>query len=264
HVIIGSRTRSCMKWNAFIACRWATASVVVCFWGIPDLFKASEQQTPASKQSPEAVVPILTTAEQVHRLTREEASAGHGALIRGVITCPLPQFEAVVIQDSTRGVYVSHLDSSLGEPPAIGELVEIEGVTDPGEFAPHIQARRLKRLGVGVLPQPVRSTWDQLINGSLDTQYVEFEGIITTVRADQVTVLTHCGRLRATLAGTDLGTLTKYENSLVRVQGCLFATWDAATHQVKVGEIRVFSASVTVEEPAPEDVFAIGLKRAAE
>ncbi len=98
----------------------------------------------------------------------------------------------------------------------------------------------------------------------MDTQYVEIEGIITSARADQVTLLTHGGRITATLAGTNLGSLTKYENSLVRVRGCLFATWDAATHRVKVGEIRVFSASVTVEEPAPEDVFAIGLKRAAE
>src|SRR2546426_410397 len=101
-----------MKWNAFIACRCATASVVIWFWVSPDLYKASGQPAPVSKQSQEAAVPVLTTAEQVHRLTREEASAGHGALIRGVITCPLPQFEAVVIQDSTRGVYVSHLDSS--------------------------------------------------------------------------------------------------------------------------------------------------------
>src|SRR5262249_2155917 len=43
-----------------------------------------------------------------------------------------------------------------------------------------------------------------------------------------------------------------------------FATWDANTHQVRVGEIRVFSASITVVEPAPADVFAIGLKRASE
>jgi len=253
-----------MKWNAFITCRWATATVVVWFWGMPDLYKASGQATTASKQSEEAGIPVLTTAEQVHRLTREEASGGHKALIRGVITCTLPQFEAVVIQDSTRGVYVSHLDSSQGEPPGMAELVEIEGVTDPGEFAPHIRAGRMRRLAVGVLPQPVHSSWDQLINGSLDTQYVEIEGIITTARADQVTLLTHGGRITATLAGTNLDTLTKYENALVRVRGCLFATWDAATHRVKVGEIRVFSASITVEEPAPEDVFAIGLKRAAE
>src|SRR5437660_12669177 len=116
----------------------------------------------------------------------------------------------------------------------------------------------MKGLGAGVLPQPVRSTWDQLINGSLDTQYVEIEGIVTSVRADQVTLMTHGGRIIATLAGTNLGTLTQYENSLVSVRGCLFASWDGTTHQVRVGEIRVFSALVTVKEPAPPDGFAIG------
>ena len=254
-----------MKRNAVIACRWARASVVILFWGVPDLCNAGVPPALISKQ-PEALsaFQVLTTAEQVHRLTREEAAAGYGAVIRGVITCALPQYEAAVIQDSIRGVYVSHLGSGLGEPPGIGELVEIEGVTDPGEFAPLIRARRMRHLGAGVLPQPVRSTWDQLINGSLDTQYVEIEGIVTSVRADQVTLLTHGGRIKTTLAGTNLGTLTQYENSLVLVRGCLFATWDVNTHQVRVGEIRVFSALIIVEEPAPADVFAVGLKRAPE
>lgn len=245
-----------MKPSAFIACRWAIASVLVWCWGLPT--------AGALEQPQDAALPVLSTAEQVHRLTREEAAAGHRAVIRGVVTCPLPQYEAVVIQDSTRGVYVSHLDSSLGEKPGLGELVEIEGVTDPGQFAPLVRARRLRRLGAGVLPQAVQSTWDQLINGSLDTQYVEIEGIVSSVRSNQVTLLTHGGRIRTALTGTNLGTLTQYENSLVRVRGCLFATWDAATHQVRVGEIRVLAASVTVEEPAPEDLFAIGLKRASE
>src|SRR6266700_2502383 len=100
-----------MKWKPLITCRWVTASVIVSFWGISDLFvSASQAQT--SKPPPE----VLNTAEQVHRLSREEAAAEHPAVIRGVVTCSLPQYEAVVIQDSTRGVYVSHLGSNLGEP----------------------------------------------------------------------------------------------------------------------------------------------------
>ncbi len=253
-----------MKRNALVTCCWATAFLLCCYWAIPEFCQAGVLLAAATNGPSDTTLPVLTTAEQVHRLTREEAAKPYEAVIRGVITCPLPQFEAVVIQDSTRGVYVSNVGASLGEPPSLGELVEIEGVTDPGQFAPHLQARRIKRLGVGVLPQPVRSTWDQLINGSLDTQYVEIEGIVTMSRADQVTLLTHGGRLKATLVGPNLGALTQYESSLVLVRGCLFASWDATTHQVRVGEIRVFSASITVEEPAPVDAFATGLKRLPE
>ena len=254
-----------MKMEALIPRGWATALLLCFIWAIPEFCKAGVPAAASPTQvSPESASPLLTTAEQVHRLTREEAAKAQKAVIRGVITCSLPQYAAVVIQDSTRGVYVAGIGANLGEPPGLGEIVEIEGVTDPGEFAPHLRARRLKRLGMGELPQPVRATWDQLINGSLDTQYVEIEGVVTSVHASQVTLLTHGGRIQATLGGPTLGDLKQYENSIVRVQGCLFATWDASTHRVRVGEIRVFAASIMVEEPGPADVFAVGLKRASE
>jgi hypothetical protein len=111
----------------------------------------------------------------------------------------LPGSEAAVIQDSTRGIYIDRLSPSLGEPPQIGELLDVDGVTDPGEFAPLLRAVRITRLGTGELPPPVQPTWDQLINGSLDTQFVEIQGIVTSVRADGVTLLTHGGKIKAEL-----------------------------------------------------------------
>src|SRR5262245_37845375 len=73
----------------------------------------------------------LRTAQQVHLLTRQEATRRHRAVIRGVVTCSLPGSAAVVIQDATRGLYVDQIISGKAEPPRIGELIEIEGVTDP-------------------------------------------------------------------------------------------------------------------------------------
>ena len=171
---------------------------------------------------------VLTSAEQVHRLTRAEAASGHRVLIRGVVTCALPAYDAAVVQDATSGIYIDWWNSSLGAPAQMGELVEIEGITDPGQFAPRIHAHRLTRLGNGELPQPVRPYWDQLINGSLDTQYVEIEGIVTTARAAQVTLLTHGGKINAMVFdandGTNNVTLKPSEDALVRIRGCLFAS----------------------------------------
>jgi hypothetical protein len=47
---------------------------------------------------------VLTTAEKIHRLAREEAALGHRAVIRGVVTCTLPDSAAMVVQDATRGI----------------------------------------------------------------------------------------------------------------------------------------------------------------
>ena len=218
--------------------------------------------------APERAGISMTNSEQVHRLTREEAGRAISATIRGVVTCVLPDSEAIVIQDSTRGIYVDQLSIARSVPTYVGELLEIHGVTDPGGFAPQLHARKVFPLGTGSLPQPIHPTWDQLINGSLDTQFVEMQGVVTAVHAEGLTLLTHGGKLQMILPGAGASTnalrLARYENSLVRLSGCLFASWDPSTHQVRVGEVCVYSPAIVVEEPAPPDVFAMPLKHIPE
>ena len=221
---------------------------------------------------PETAPPstVLTNAEQVHRLTREEAAKGLPVLVRGVITCALsdPEFNAAVVQDGTAGIYIDRWDPSLGPRPELGGLVEIEGITDPGEFAPRVHAVRITWLGTGELPTPVQPYWDQLINGSLDTEFVEIEGVVTTVHPDGVTLLTHGGKINVLVLSSNGSTnsmaLKPYEDALIRLKGCLFASWDPATHEVNVNEIRMFTPTITVVEPAPADAFAVTPKRVAD
>src|SRR2546423_959278 len=218
------------------------------------MFALATGLTPAAERG-ETPLPALTTAEQVHLLSRQDAARGHRAVIRGVVTCSLPFSGAVVVQDATRGIYIDQINPDLAELPSVADLIEVEGVTDPGEFAPRLHAIRITRLKKGELPPPVQPTWDQLINGSLDTQFVEVQGIVTSVHADGVTLLTHGGRINILFFGMNSATnsvaLKRYEDALIRLRGCLFASWDPATHQVRVGEVRMFNPSLTVDEPAP-------------
>jgi signal transduction histidine kinase len=211
---------------------------------------------------------VLTNAEQVHSLTRKQAASGQQVLIRGVITCALPEFQAAVVQDFTGGIYIDHWNLPIAEPLAVGELVEVEGTTDPGEFAPRVHAARITRLGTAELPPPVRPYWDQLVNGSLDTRFVEFQGIVTSVNTNGVTLLTHGGKINVVFFGNNAVTNAmaqkQYQDALVRLRGCLFASWNSATHQVNVGEVRMFNPTVIADEPAPVNVFAAKSKRAAD
>jgi signal transduction histidine kinase len=210
-------------------------------------------------------LPQLTTAAEVHQLKREEAQRGYPVKIRGVVTCVLPEHQAFTIQDSTRGLYA--VDLSESRPlPQIGEFLEIAGVTDPSLFAPIVNARQLNVLGAGNLPEPVRPTWDQLMNGSLDAQYVELQGVVIAVNTNGLTLLTRDGRIKMELrvTGATSESLAHYEDALVRVRGCLFASWDYVTHEVKAGEIRIYGADISVDEAAPKDLFAIPQKSAAE
>jgi signal transduction histidine kinase len=211
-------------------------------------------------------LPLLTTAAEVHRLKREEAQRAYPVRVRGVVTCVLPEHQAFTIQDATRGLYVVDFSSSLPGPPETGEFLEVEGTTDPGLFAPSVNARRVSSHGVGRLPDAVRPTWDQLINGSLDAQQVELQGIVTAVHTNGLTLLVRGGvvKVELRLAGrTNVG-LEQFENALVRIRGCLLAFWDYVTHQVKMGEMRIYAADILLDQPAPQDLFSSPRKTAGE
>jgi signal transduction histidine kinase len=211
-------------------------------------------------------LPLLVNAAEVHRLKREEAQHGYPVKIRGVITSVLPEHQAFTIQDSTRGIYVVDFSESRSDPPRIGEFLAVEGTTDPSLFAPVVNASRVHNLGIGELPEPVNPTWDQLMNGSLDAQYVEIQCILSSVQPDGVILLTSDGRIKCDLRVVGLKTqdFARYEDALIRVRGCLFATWDYVTHRVIAGEIRIYGANITVDKPAPADLFSTSGKTASE
>ena len=204
--------------------------------------------------------PVLTTAEQVNQLSREELQQNYPVKLHGVITTVL-EGDALVLQDTTRGLYVA-VGRSL--PLRAGDYCELEGVAAAGEFSPYILASRIEKLGSGTLPNPVRPTWDQLLNGSMHCQYVELEGVVTLMNGDTITLLTRDGRIKVQLDPTAPLLAKTEENALVRLRGCLFADWDKQAQRVMVGNIRINQQWVDVVQPAPIDPFAIPTKHVGE
>ena len=206
-------------------------------------------------------LPMLTSIAEIKHLRREEAMRGYPVTIRGVITWS--DRTAVVLQDMTSGIFVDEVEVNDSYHLRLGEYWEVEGVT-MAQFSPMVRARRAVRLGRGVMPEPVQPTWDQLMNGSLDTHYVELRGIATAVESNRVTLLTSGGKIQAQLSETAPGNIQQHEGALVRIRGCLWAVKDEVTHVVKLGEVQIHSAVVNVDEPPPTYPFAAPLKRAAE
>jgi signal transduction histidine kinase len=209
---------------------------------------------------------LLASAAEIHHLKREEAQRAYPVKIRGVVTSTLPEHEAFTIQDTTRGIYVIDVSGSRSDTPRIGDYLEVEGVSDPGQFAPVVDASRVRIVGQGSIPEPVHPTWQQLINGSLDAQYVEIQAILTSVQTNGVMLRTADGTILTDIrvADGEPQDLARYEDALIRVRGCLFATWDYVTRRVKVGEIRINGGNITVDQPAPDDLFSTPAKTASE
>ncbi len=206
-------------------------------------------------------LPVLSQVDQIKRLTREQWRQGYPVRTRGVVTTAL--HGGFFIEDSTWSIYVRWRPPTDLDAPRVGDYWEVEGKTF-AEFAPNIQASHALRLDSGVLPEPLRPAWDQLNNGSLDTKYVELQGIITAVNSSGATLLTRSGKIGLELVDMPERVLRQYENALVRARGCVIPVRDVQTQRVEPGRIRLSNASIAVDEPAPNDPFSAPLEHATD
>jgi signal transduction histidine kinase len=216
-------------------------------------------------------LPVLTTPEEVRRLKREEAARGYPVKMQGVVICVVADRHAFVLQAASNAVWAVNFSTNTADLPRAGEFLNVEGVTDKGSFAPIVRAGRVTSLGLKGFPEPILPAWDQLMNGSLDDQFVELRGLVENV-ADSadgwawVVLRTPGGTIWVNVRMDDpkVPSLKPYENALVRLRGCLFVVWDVETHQLKARQIRVAVSSAVVEQAAPEDLFNAPQKSAAE
>lgn len=154
-------------------------------------------------QSPDLKLPTLTHAEDVRRLTPEEAMKGYPVLIRGVITmdAPAPDF---FVQDKTAGIYVEG-SASTRYSHVLGEVVEIEGITGPGKFAPVIREKKSRVVGHGALPQARLFPFAEIADGQQDSQWVRLRGIIRAASIDRASWRETALALRVASAGGEFG-----------------------------------------------------------
>lgn len=136
-----------------------------------------------SAQAGGKALPTLVHVDQIRRLSHEQASLGYPVRIRGVITmdAPAPDF---FVQDATDGIYTEG-SVSPRYPHLLGQLVEVEGVTGPGKFAPVIRESKLRVLGKGVLPKAQLFAFSQLAAGQQDSQWAQVRGIVRSATVDR-------------------------------------------------------------------------------
>ena len=130
-----------------------------------------------------APLPTLVRAGQVRNLTPEKAALGYPVRVRGVVTDDVPEPDFFV-QDASAGIYVEGLKA--GAPrPRLGDLVEVDGTTGPGKFAPVIVERRVMVLGKASLPTSRIYSFSEISDGRLDSQWIRLRGIVRSVSIDR-------------------------------------------------------------------------------
>ncbi len=212
---------------------------------------------------------LLTRAVQIRRLQPEEARKAYRAKIRGVVT--MSTETAVVIQDATGGVFVVYSAPGSETQPRPGEFWEIEGKTDPGDFSPMLYGDGATYLGSAPMPDPARPTWEQIASGGMDAELVELEGVVVSASYSRIILLTRDGRVQINhnlsypLPTHDLSEAEQagLSGSVVRIRGVFTANWDSSG-RVNAGICQLGNATMTVDEPAPEDPFEASALQASD
>jgi diguanylate cyclase (GGDEF)-like protein len=121
-------------------------------------------------------------------LTIEESMRAYPVRLIAIVTCYNPYIDArhaaLFVIDATGAIFVA-----LETTPAVdlkpGQLVEITGVSAPGDFAPTVGHARARVLAQSHLPLTApRVGMTDLLSGSRDGQWVEVEAVVHSVRQE--------------------------------------------------------------------------------
>lgn len=222
--------------------------------------------TPSSSKSR-----ALTQVTQVRALTREDASFGVAVKLKGVVTWQSAKDDSFVISDGGSGILVRRLGDrgkSVWEGEAVpktdsepGAILEVEGITDAGGYAPHVLARRYKRVGTGTFPKSVAIEQLSVLGGTPEGQRVKVAVVVQAITPPTETssgILTVWKQDRifpVQVENWDGIEAADLVDATVRVEGIFAPSYNLRAEMVDL-RIKIMShADIEMMKPSPGDPF---------
>jgi signal transduction histidine kinase len=213
-------------------------------------------------------LPQLTRITEIRALSQDQASRGYPVRVRATVT----HF------DEAHGVDLLIHDGEFGQyilPPTdagalrdwyrirTGDIIEVEGRTVRGGFAPNVAPDRLRVVGRGPLPQARVVPYAALITGRHDCDYVQIEGVVQRVWRSSdpqsgtmfAEVAYEGGVVRALFWEFEAPDLNRLTDARVRLHGNLGAIFGPSEQLRGVSLFAGRTSDVTILEPAV-DPFA--------
>ncbi|MBL9135286.1 MAG: PAS domain-containing protein [Verrucomicrobiales bacterium] len=157
--------------------------------------------------APSAVSPLpvqtppLTQISNIFTIPRDQLAKRFPVRLKGVMTYSDPEYANGFLQQGDFAIYLQLRQEGI----RAGQWVEVEGVTDPGGFAPQINDVTVEILGSAPLPIPLRVSLNDLAGGDLDSHFVELEGVVRRAEAEwnhlRMTLGSRQGRFDAIVPG---------------------------------------------------------------
>ena len=207
----------------------------------------------------------LTSVQEIRGLTPEQAARGLPIHVRGMATTLSGWKNSFFFKDKTGSISVNRDERDIKVHS--GDLVEIEGVTDPGLFAPTIVARHTKVIGSASLPHAPFVTLSQLQGGSEDSQWIAVRGTVRSVEIVKMWQHTIASLLVDTGNGQVKGLVQNYSkdphsllDAVIEMRGACGTAFNDRRQFVSVSLFVPSLASITVRVPGNPDPFQSPLR----
>jgi signal transduction histidine kinase len=196
----------------------------------------------------------LTDAQQVRELDPKTAAQNIPVRMLGVVTYYDALLFNLFIQDSTTGIFVL-VSPDIHTNIAAGQEIEVEGVSDKGDYAPIVRASAIHVLGKANLPIPRRVSSDQLFTGMEDSQWIEVSGVVrsaTILNGRRYLNFAMNGqRIMAYVQNLSQSDTTQLINATVRLRGVCYSRYNMK-RQLRVPWLAISSLlNIVIEKPPP-------------
>ncbi len=232
------------------------------------LLSDGKNQTAASS-APQGHLPVLNSVSQMDKITPEEAKRGYPIHLLGVVTYYDPVWTFLFIQDATGGIFSFLPNSTDASIPnhkfEAGQLVEVDGVSSPGQFAPTINNSRIRILKKTSLPVAPQLSLDELFSGLQDSNWVEAEGIVQTVSRDRehaaLGIVSGSRKFKAVVPGYATKDIpTHLIDAKVKVRGACGSIYNGNRQLIGIQIFVPGIDQIFVEEAAVSDPFALPVR----
>ncbi len=219
--------------------------------------------------SPAQPLPLLTRVKAIRAVPLDEAQRGYPVRFRGVVThFDERHMSGLVVHDGEAGQYVV-TDMVPPQPMtglSRGDLVEIEGRTIRGGYAPNVQPTRLRRLGRAPLPAARRVPYSSLLTGRYDCDWIEVVGVGERAwlsdpvrRTLFLDLAVEGGTLRVSFWDYSAADIGRLIDARIRLRGSVGALFSPAEQLRGISLFAGRAADVVVEE-APWDPFSLPVR----
>lgn len=126
---------------------------------------------------------MLTNAIQILELSLTPGITSKLAQVHGIVTYADPTWQMWFIKDDTGGVSLSRSSNSV--PLLPGMEVIIRGEAIPAAFAPSLLETNVTVVAQRELPHADLLSFDQMIGGKEDSQWIELDCVVKSVTVDK-------------------------------------------------------------------------------